>query len=70
MFTAAAVAASLVAAPTLAAAQTVAPAPASETVQGDSEIRGGFILPLATIIALIIAVLLLTNSDDETPASP
>jgi hypothetical protein len=69
MFTAAAVAASLVAAPTVAAAQSAAPAPATESVQGNSEIRGGFILPLAAIVALVIAVLLLTNNDED-PVSP
>ena len=70
-FTAAFIAASMVAAPTIAAAQTAAPtevAPSSETVEG-SEIRGGFLLPLAVIVAIIIGVLLLTN-DDEDPVSP
>ena len=56
------------ASPTVAAAQAAhAPAPATEQVQG-SEIRGGFLLPLAVIIAIIIGVLLLTNNDK--PKSP
>lgn len=63
----------LVAGPAVATANTPppavqAPAPAPETVQG-SEIRGGFILPLLTIIAVIIAVLLLTKNNDK-PHSP
>jgi hypothetical protein len=62
----------LAAAPAVATANppppVEAPAPAPETVQG-SEMRGGFILPLLTIIAVIIAVLLLTKNDDK-PHSP
>ena len=42
-------------------------APASENVDGE-QIRGGFLLPLAIIIAIIIGVLLLTK-DDEDPIS-
>lgn len=68
-------AAALVVSPTIASAQAakvaparMAPAPASEKVDG-SEIRGGFLLPLAAIIALIIAILLLTKNDDK-PHSP
>ncbi|MEA3061290.1 MAG: hypothetical protein QOJ94_1071 [Sphingomonadales bacterium] len=69
----AAAALALAASPAVAAGQAPppavqAPAPAPETVQG-SEIRGGFILPLLTIIAVIIAVLLLTKNDDK-PNSP
>jgi hypothetical protein len=68
-------AAALIVSPTIASAQTakvapahMAPAPASEKVDG-SEIRGGFILPLVAIIALIIAIILLTKNDDK-PHSP
>jgi hypothetical protein len=69
----AAVALALAAGPAVAATQTPPPAvqappPAVEKVDG-SEIRGGFILPLLTIIAVIIAVLLLTRNDDK-PHSP
>ena len=64
-------AASMAAAPAVAAPKPAATsaevAPASETVQGD-QIRGGFLLPLAIIIAIILGVLLLTN-DDEDPIS-
>jgi len=43
-------------------------APSSESVDGE-QIRGGFLLPLAIIIAIIIGVILLTNDDDEDPIS-
>ena len=64
---------SLAAAPAVAAPKPVgAPAtgevaPASETVNGE-QIRGGYLLPLAIIIAIILGVLLLTT-DDEDPIS-
>jgi len=70
---------SAVAALSLAAGQAVAagqtpppaiqaPAPAAEKVDGN-EVRGGFILPLLAIIAVIIVVLLFTKNDDK-PHSP
>jgi hypothetical protein len=68
---AAVAAASMASAPVLAApkpAPTTEVAPKSETVEGE-QIRGGFLLPLAIIIAIIIGVILLTN-DDEDPVSP
>lgn len=70
---AAVAAASMAAAPVVAAPKPVgAPAtseiaPAGERVEGE-QIRGGFLLPLAIIIAIIIGVLLLTK-DDEDPIS-
>jgi Na+/H+ antiporter NhaC len=69
----AAAALALTAGPAAAAANTPppavqAPAPAAEKVEG-SELHSGFILPLLTIIAVIIAVLLLTKNDDK-PNSP
>ncbi|HEX8481587.1 MAG TPA: hypothetical protein VF650_06785 [Allosphingosinicella sp.] len=68
----AAIAAASMAASPVAAAPKPAPvaevAPAAETVEGE-QIRGGFLLPLAIIIAIIIGVLLLTK-DDEDPVSP
>jgi hypothetical protein len=66
---AAVAAASMAAAPVVAAPKPpVEIAPQSETVEGE-QIRGGFLLPLAIIIAIIIGVLLLTQ-DDEDPVSP
>jgi type IV secretory pathway VirB2 component (pilin) len=69
---AAAAAAALVISPTVAAAQSapVEVAPATEQVEGE-QIRGGFILPLAIIVAIIIGVLLLTKDEDEdVPPTP
>lgn len=70
---AAAAALALAVSPTVAAAQSAAPAevaPAAESVEGE-ELRGGFILPLAVIVAIVIAVLLLTKGDEEDmPVSP
>lgn len=70
----------LVAAPTAAVAQRAAPAsapaganaevePGAETVEGEELRRRGFILPLLAIIAIVIAVILLTG-EDEDPISP
>ena len=59
---------SMAAAPAVAAPKAASEvAPQSETVQGD-QIRGGYLLPLANIIAIILGVLLLTH-DDEDPGS-
>jgi hypothetical protein len=69
---AAAAAAALVVSPTIAAAQSapVEVAPATEQAEGE-QIRGGFILPLAIIVAIAIAVYFLTKSkDDNLPKSP
>jgi hypothetical protein len=73
---AAAASLALIAAPTVAAAQsapTAQPAtsevaPAAEQVDG-SEMRGGYLLPLAVIIAAIIAGYFLFL-DDDSPDSP
>jgi type IV secretory pathway VirB2 component (pilin) len=60
-------AAPVVAAPKPAATASAEVAPESETVEGEP-IRGGFLLPLAIIIAIILGVVLLTK--DEDPVSP
>jgi cell division protein FtsX len=66
----------LMAAPTMAAAQasaapaTTEVAPADENVSG-SELRGGFIIPLIALIAIILGILAATRSgDDNLPHSP
>jgi hypothetical protein len=70
---AAAAAAALVLSPTVAVAQSapVEVAPAAEQVDGE-QMRGGFILPLAAIVAAIILVYFLTKDKDKDnlPKSP
>jgi glycerol uptake facilitator-like aquaporin len=68
---AATAAVALMAAPTVAAAQSVEVAPASETVSEGSELRGGFIIPLIALVAIILGILAATNdNDDDLPTSP
>ena len=68
---AATAAVALMAAPTVAAAQSVEVAPASETVNEGSELRGGFIIPLIALVAIILGILAATNDDDDDlPKSP
>ena len=68
---AATAAVALMAAPTVAAAQSVEVAPASETVSEGSELRGGFIIPLIAIVAIILGILAATHDDDDDlPKSP
>jgi hypothetical protein len=67
----------LMVAPTMATAQsssarTAEVAPAGENVSG-SELRGGFIIPLIALIAIILGLCVATNQcggDDEAPHSP
>jgi hypothetical protein len=64
----AASAVALMAAPTVAAAQSTIE-PASESVEG-SELRGGFIIPLIAIVAIILGILAATHDDGDPPESP
>jgi len=62
----------LLAAPTIAVAQTAAVEPSSESVEG-SELRGGFIIPLIALIAIILGLCAGTDicgGDDDLPHSP
>jgi hypothetical protein len=72
----------LMTAPTVASAQASAAAsaaathevaPATETVQGD-QLRGGFIIPLIALIAIILGLCIATNNcgndDNDLPTSP
>lgn len=59
----------LLTAPTIAAAQTAPVEPASESVEG-SELRGGFIIPLIAIIAIILGILAATQDSGDRPTSP
>jgi hypothetical protein len=79
---AAATSIALVTAPTVAMAQTTAAtaasatheiAPASETANGD-QLRGGFIIPLIALIAIILGLCIATNQcggdNNDLPTSP
>ena len=79
---AAATSIALVTAPTVAVAQTTAAtaasvtqevAPAGETVDGQ-QLRGGFIIPLIALIAIILGLCVGTDicggEDDDLPHSP
>ena len=79
---AAAASVALMTAPTVALAQSSAAtsasvaqevAPAEETVEG-SELRGGFIIPLIALIAVILGLCAATSicggDDDDLPTSP
>ncbi len=72
-FVAATASVALMVTPTLAAAQT-APrevAPAAESVDEGSELRGGFIIPLIAIVAIILGILAaIHDDDDDLPHSP
>ena len=69
---AATAAVALMAAPTVAAAQSAEVAPATESVTEGSELRGGFIIPLIAIVAIILGILAATqgDDDDDLPTSP
>ena len=75
---AAATSIAMVTAPTVAVAQTTAATtqevtPATETVQGE-QLRGGFIIPLIALIAVILGLCVGTDicggDDDDLPTSP
>ena len=64
------VAASLIAAPLAAqAAESAAPARSGSEVQGEN-LRGGFIIPVIALIAVILGVLALTGGNNDRPHSP
>jgi len=60
----------LMATPAVAAAQS-APAPSEESVTDGSQLRGGFVIPLIALIAIILGILAATHdNDDQLPHSP
>jgi hypothetical protein len=66
-------AASAVVAASLVAAPIVAQAAPAERVASDvsgENLRGGFIIPLLGLIAVVLGVLVLMDDDDTIPASP
>ncbi len=74
---AAASAVALVATPAVAASNNAAAAsraaaqvaPAGETVEG-SELRGGFIIPLAAIVLIILGIIILVKDNEGGRPSP
>jgi hypothetical protein len=68
---AAVVATSLVSAPVVAqaAAAEVDQSRVGAEVDGEN-LRGGFIIPLIAIVAIILGILAATGGDDEEPTSP
>ena len=65
--------------PAVAAAQSTAQAarastevaPSDETVTDGSQLRGGFVIPLIALIAIILGILAATHdNDDQLPHSP
>lgn len=76
-FIAATAAIALMTTPVVAAAQSTAAiaatevSPAGESVDEGSQLRGGFIIPLIAVIAIILGILAATSDDDDDlPQSP
>ena len=69
----AASAVALIASPTMAIAQSAPMEPAEESVEG-SELRGGWIIPLIALIAIILGICAATDvcggDDGDPPTSP
>ncbi len=67
---AAALAVSMTSAPVVART-AAAPVRSGAEMEDANELRGGFIIPLIAIIAIILGILAATNdSDDDLPHSP
>jgi hypothetical protein len=66
----------LMATPTIAAAQQAAPTSATSEISpaGDkadgSELRGGFIIPLIALVAIILGIIAATHKSHNIPTSP
>lgn len=67
---AATAAVALMAAPTVAAAAPVNVAPATETVEAENELGGGFIIPLLALAAIILGILVVLDDGDDDRVSP
>ena len=67
---AALVASSLVGTPVVAQAAAAEVARTGSPVTDSEELRGGFIIPLIAVIAVILGILAATSSDDDLPHSP
>lgn len=68
---AAMLAVSMASTPVLAQTASAAPVERSgATLEDASQVRGGFIIPLIAIIAVILGILAAVNDGDDTPTSP
>ena len=61
---------STVAAPVMAQTTAAPPARSGAQMEDANELRGGFIIPLLAIIAIILGILAATQGDDDLPNSP
>jgi hypothetical protein len=62
---------SMATAPVVAqAASQPAPARDSSSVASAENLRGGFIIPLVAVIAIILGILAMTGGDNDPPHSP
>ena len=72
---AALLAASMSSAPVMAqtavsASPAVASARVGATTESESELRGGFIIPLIAVVAIILGIWAATSGDGDPPTSP
>ena len=67
---AAALAVSMVSAPVLAQTQAAPVQRSGAEMEGANELRGGFIIPLIAVIAIILGILAATGGDNDRPHSP
>ena len=76
MLAAAAVSASLVSSPVLAASSSASALGSATSVragadmQDQSDLHGGFIIPLLVLAAVVLAVVIIVDDGDGAPASP
>ena len=67
---AAALAVTMVGAPAMAQTQTAPVQRSGAAMEEANELRGGFIIPLIAIIAIILGILAATGGDGDPPTSP
>jgi len=67
---AAALAVSMVSAPVVAQTQAAPVQRSGAAMEDANELRGGFIIPLIAIIAIILGILAAIDEDDDLPTSP
>ena len=67
---AAALAVSMVSAPVLAQTQAASVERSGAEMEDANELRGGFIIPLIAIVAIILGILAAINDDGDPPHSP